>query len=149
MSTRITALKLFALVFTAALFALPAAAQTVKQDGRHVLIVVDDGYIRLDTRSGEIARCTGEPDKLTCRLAADERRAYVDEIERLESRIDRLEERIAQIEAGKDTMPGKENGLALPSDDEIDRALDTTDKIFRRFFGLVRELKRDFEQDQL
>ncbi len=135
------------LAFAAALLVTSAAAQAVKQDGRHVLIVVDDGYIRLDTASGEIARCTGEPDKLTCRLAADERRAYLDEIERLEGRIDLLEGRIAQLEDRAEKQPG--STMRLPSDDEIDRALDTTDEIFRRFFGLVRELKRDLEQDQL
>ncbi len=140
-------MKYLALALAAALLAAPVAAQTVKRDGRHVLIVVDDGYIRLDTASGEIARCTGEPDKLTCRLAADERRAYLNEIERLESRIDHLEGRIAQLEIRSETRP--DSTSRFPSDDELDRALDTTDEIFRRFFGLVRELKRDFEQDQL
>ena len=135
-------MKPLVLIIAAALLAAPAAAQTVKQDGRHVLIVVDDGYIRLDTTSGEIARCTGEPDKLTCRLAADERRAYLDE-------IDRLEQRIAQLESRPEAAREPESTMRLPSDEELDRALDTTDEIFRRFFGLVRELKRDFEQDQL
>ena len=142
-------MKPLVLIIAAALLAAPAAAQTVKQDGRHVLIVVDDGYIRLDTTSGEIARCTGEPDKLTCRLAADERRAYLDEIDRLEGRIDRLEQRIAQLESRPEAAREPESTMRLPSDEELDRALDTTDEIFRRFFGLVRELKRDFEQDQL
>ncbi|HMB48525.1 MAG TPA: hypothetical protein VKN63_09645 [Afifellaceae bacterium] len=128
--------------------------QTISQNGRYTLVVVDDGFIRLDTQSGEISRCTGDPDKLTCRLAADERLAYIGEIERLESRIDDLEERTARLEStgtATDRAPAmsRNQDFGLPSDEEIDHALGVTDKIFRRFFGMVRDLRRDMEQDRL
>jgi hypothetical protein len=139
------------LIALAALTCATAAdAQTVQQKGRYSLVVVDDGFIRLDTVSGEIARCTGDPDKLTCRLAADERMAYVDEIDRLEGRIDELEDRVARLEdAAVAPRLGNGRDFGLPSDEEIDEALDMTDKVFRRFFGMVRELKRDLEEDRL
>jgi hypothetical protein len=142
------------LAFAALLLAAPAlATEPVQQTGRYTLVVVDDGFIRLDTQSGEIARCTGDPDKLTCRLAADERLAYIGEIERLESRIDALEERVAALEARPESRRGRKFGqrrdFGLPSDEEIDEALDMTDKVFRRFFGMVQDLKRDLEEDRL
>jgi len=140
--------------FAALTLSAPANAEEIQQTGRYTLVVVDDGFIRLDTQSGEIARCTGDPDKLTCRLAADERLAYIDEIERLEDRIDGLEERVTKLEAARPAPRrgpafGKRRDYGLPSDEEIDEALDLTDKVFRRFFGLVQDLKRDMEQDRL
>lgn len=136
--------------FAALTYATTADAQTVQQKGRYSLVVVDDGFIRLDTVSGEIARCTGDPERLTCRLAADERRAYLDEIDRLEIRIDNLEGRVAALEAGAEAPRlGYGRDFGLPSDEEIDEALDMTDKVFRRFFGMVKELKRDLEEDRL
>jgi len=143
-------MKRLAFVLAASILATPAAAQTIKQDGRHALVVVDDGFIRLDTESGEVAYCTGEPDRLTCRLAPDERLAYIGEIERLEARIDDLEKRVAQMESvAEPSLDGGDDRFGLPSDEEIDKVMTTTDKIFRRFFGLVRELKKDLEQDRL
>lgn len=147
-----------AFVLAATMLASPAAAQktgetigeTIRQDDRYALIVVDDGYIRLDTQSGEVARCTGKPDTLTCRLAADERLAYVSEIERLETRLDELEARMGALEAERAERPlADSRRYGLPSDEELDEVMTMTDKVFRRFFGLVRELKRDIEQDQL
>ena len=140
--------------FAALMLSAPANAETIQQSGRYTLVVIDDGFIRLDTQSGEIARCTGDPDKLTCRLAADERLAYIGEIERLEERIDALEERMARLEAaGPARRRGREFGrreeYGLPSDEEIDQALTMTDKVFRRFFGLVQDLKRDMDEDRL
>jgi hypothetical protein len=146
------------LAFAAMTLAAPVNAQddsqTISQNGRYTLVVVDDGFIRLDTQSGEISRCTGDPDKLTCRLAADERLAYIGEIERLEGRIDDLEKRTARLEStgtatNRAPAMSRNQDYGLPSDEEIDHALGVTDKIFRRFFGMVRDLRKDMEQDRL
>jgi hypothetical protein len=44
---------------------------------------IDDGYLRLDLRSGEVATCRQHPDGWTCTLAAEERTALESEIARL------------------------------------------------------------------
>jgi hypothetical protein len=45
---------------------------------------IDDGYLRLDLRSGEVATCRSHPGGWTCTLAAEERAALENEIARLQ-----------------------------------------------------------------
>jgi hypothetical protein len=45
---------------------------------------IDDGYLRLDLRSGEVATCRPHPGGWTCTLAAEERTALESEIARLQ-----------------------------------------------------------------
>jgi hypothetical protein len=45
---------------------------------------IDDGYLRLDLRSGEVATCRSHPGGWTCTLAAEERSALENEIARLQ-----------------------------------------------------------------
>jgi hypothetical protein len=45
---------------------------------------IDDGYLRLDLRSGEVASCRQNPGGWTCTLAAEERTALENEIARLQ-----------------------------------------------------------------
>jgi hypothetical protein len=45
---------------------------------------IDDGYLRLDLRSGEVANCRAQPGGWTCTLAAEERTALENEIARLQ-----------------------------------------------------------------
>jgi hypothetical protein len=45
---------------------------------------IDDGYLRLDLRSGEVATCRPHPGGWTCTLAAEERAALENEIARLQ-----------------------------------------------------------------
>jgi hypothetical protein len=45
---------------------------------------IDDGYLRLDLRSGEVATCRPQPGGWTCTLAAEERTALENEIARLQ-----------------------------------------------------------------
>ncbi|MDH3195642.1 MAG: hypothetical protein OEL78_04935, partial [Hyphomicrobiales bacterium] len=69
----------------------PAAAQTVVREGRYAIVPVEDGFLRLDTRTGAVSRCTGKIGRLACRILPDERLAYEAEIGRLANRIDELE----------------------------------------------------------
>ena len=45
---------------------------------------IDDGYLRLDLRSGEVATCRSNPGGWTCTLAPEERSALENEIARLQ-----------------------------------------------------------------
>ena len=135
------------------IFALadPVAAQTVVRDGRYAIVPVEDGFLRLDTGTGAVSRCTGEIDRLTCRILPDERLAYEAEIGRLEDRIDELESRVAVLEANRPLggLDAPDGDGELPSEEEIDKVMTLAEKVMRRFFGFVKELKRDLETDQL
>jgi hypothetical protein len=129
----------------------PVSAQSVVREGRYALVPVEDGFLRLDTGTGAVSRCTGEIGRLTCRILPDERLAYEAEIGRLEDRIDELEGRVAVMEKNRafGSLDAPDSDGDLPSEEEIDKVMSLAEKVMRRFFGFVKELKRDLETDQL
>src|SRR5271165_2724055 len=64
---------------------------------------IDNGYLRLDLRSGEVAACRPHPGGWTCALAAEECTALENEIGRLQRDNALLKNALL------------EHGLALPS----------------------------------
>jgi len=106
------------------------------QNGRFTFTPVTDGQLRLDTHTGQVSLCQRKPDGWTCEAVADDRAAYDKEIGRLRDRIVELE--AAQKRDGKPS-------LQLPSDAEIDRAMNFFEKMFRRFLGMIENLRRETE----
>ena len=104
---------------------LPGSAHAQEGEQRYQLQRTDNGYARIDTRTGEISTCTERGDQLVCRMAADERTALMEEIAALEQRVAALE------------TSGV--GRALPTDEEVDRAVGIMERMMRGFLGIVRE----------
>lgn len=126
--------------FTLALAAAPAHAG---EQGRYTLERTGDSYVRLDRQTGAVSTCTDRNGQLVCRLAADDRQAFEDEIDRLEGRLDRLERRVAALEAAK-----PEAGRSpLPSDEDVDKTLDFMERFFRRFLGIVKDFDQEMRKD--
>jgi len=103
---------------------------------RYRIEKTDKGYVRMDTRT-----CEESAGQLVCRIAADERLALQEEIERLQIKLEALDARVAKLEA----LPAIPRAL-VPSDEEIDKSLDAMEKFFHRFMGIVKELDKDNEQ---
>lgn len=82
-----------------------ARSQTAPADenGRYALSATDNGYLRLDTRTGAVSICTGKGG-WTCRVVPDERAALDQEIGRLRGQIDRLK---TQLASRDETVTGK------------------------------------------
>lgn len=114
-------------------------SQAMAVEDRYALVPTEEGALRIDRESGEVSRC--ESDGTVCRLLPDERLAYEREIERLADRVDALEERLAVLETA--------GPRGLPDEEDLDRALDLTERTLRRFFGMMRELGRDTEPERL
>ncbi|MCK5748272.1 MAG: hypothetical protein KAH44_18790, partial [Oricola sp.] len=72
---------------TALLAPLLAAAPASAENGRYVMEKTGEGYVRMDTASGEMSICTEKNGQLVCKLAADERAAFQDALDRLEERV--------------------------------------------------------------
>ena len=53
-------------------------------DGRFALYRIDDGFVRLDRRTGEVAACSRRADGWACDAAAEERTAFDQKLERLQ-----------------------------------------------------------------
>jgi hypothetical protein len=134
--TRFAILCVSALVLSAPAqaFAEQAAAN------RYTMEKTDNGFVRLDTHTGEMSICTQQAGQLVCRLAADERRAFEDSLSDLSARVENLESRLDAMAPPEDSM-----GAGIPDEEELDQALGAMEKMMRRFFGLAEELQRDFD----
>ena len=82
-------------------------------------------------------------DQLVCKIAADERAAFQDEIDRLQAKLDEVEAACRQAR-GAAAIPE----VLLPSDEEVDKSLDIMEKFFNRFMGIVKELDKDEAEPQ-
>ncbi len=128
MSTRLAAATL--------LLALAATNGASAQEERYAIERTADGYVRLDTRTGQMSACAEQSGQLVCRLAVDDREALQDDIDALQARLAAVEDRLAALEG----LPA----AGLPSEDEFEQSLSYMEQFFRRFMGLVKEF--DSEQ---
>ena len=141
------------LIAVLAALAAPALAEDIDaletEDGRYVLVERGADVVRLDTRTGSVSVCREKQTGWACALAADERDALEAESDRLADRMERLEVELRRIDERLGAAPPPP-APAKPdkNDAEVERALDLAEKMFRRFFGLVRELRRENEMDR-
>lgn len=97
-----------------------------------------DQFIRLDTVTGNISACSRATGQWICKSAADDRKAYRDEISRLEQKNRQLELKIATIEKKLDS---RQDGLVLRLPDEaaIDRMMGYLRSMMEKFIDMARQ----------
>ena len=129
------------------LLAAPAAAQDAPatENGRYSLNRTDDGYLRLDQQTGHLSVCMRRELGWACHPVPDERSALEDEIARLQKDNAALKK---EMLARGVTPPGVAKGQnqpdgASPSDADIDRAMATAERIWRRLVDMIGRLQRD------
>ncbi|MDQ0325061.1 hypothetical protein J2R99_000910 [Rhodopseudomonas julia] len=119
---------------------------------RYVFVPIEKGALRLDTKTGEVSRCESMGEGAVCRLVADERLAYQEEIEALSQRLDRLETKLEKLTIAplSPSTPNRDDErMTTEEQEKLNRFFDLTDQVMRRFFGMVEDLKRDFNDDRL
>lgn len=115
-----------------------ASVASAGEHQRYELRETDNGYVRLDTSTGEMSICEQRGSQLVCRMAADERMALQDEIDRLNESLRALEERVAALEKAPPVA-------VLPSEEQFDRTLGYMQRFFRGFMDIMKEYDRDQE----
>jgi hypothetical protein len=135
---RIAALLLLALAATPAAAAEPSAA------GRYAFVPAEKGTLRLDTATGAVSLCVGDGANLACTLLRDDVRDLGSEAGKLQERIAALEARVAALEA-----EARSTRDALTDAESMDKVMVLTDRMMRQFFGMVRDMKREFEREGL
>lgn len=126
-------------LLAAPLLIVLAASGAGAAEDRYVLEKSDDGFVRMDRQTGEMSTCRQEGAALVCKLAADERTAYQDEIDRLQGAVDALDERVVKLE----------NSLAsrleskLPTEEEFGKTLGYMERFLRSFMDVVEDLDKD------
>lgn len=163
MTGRILAASLAAILLVAA----PVQAEENPLDkDRYLLSETGDGFLRLDRESGRVSLCKKVNDAWRCVPLPDAEQALEEEIAALTIENERLTARNRELEAkilaigrsaeeamggldGKDGAPGVQPpsvGLTNEDEKKLDEALDFTERAMRRFFGLMKELRKELEE---
>jgi hypothetical protein len=103
------------------------------EDNRFRLEKTETGYIRLDQKTGAVSFCREDQGSLTCRMAADERQAFEQELDLLAKRVDALEQKLG---TGAPSA-------TVPSDAEIEKSLSIMEQVMRRFMGIINEFRAE------
>ena len=144
-------------VFILAALALagPAAfAQGTPAEGddtRYTFNRADDGYLRLDGRTGQVSICTRRSVGWACQVVADERTALEAEIARLQGENVTLKK---ELIARNLPLPGtvkpeppagkpEEPRVQLPSDAELNKVMNFMEKVWRRLVEMIVTLQKD------
>ena len=131
------------------LLALLAGNASAAEPDRYRLEKTPNGYVRMDTTTGEMSVCQEKWGELVCKMAADERTAVQDEIERLQSDMKALEDRLATVKALEERVKALENSLtakienSLPTEEDFNKTMSYMERFFRGFMDIVK----DFESE--
>lgn len=126
-----------AVIFTQLLFLSVSASYAMAEENeRYTLERSGDSFVRMDRQTGEMSICEERSGQLVCKLAADERAAFQDEVDSLESRLKALDERVVKLETSRPARLDQ----ALPSDEQIDKTVETMGKFLRGFMGIMKDL---------
>ena len=138
-----------------------AAQSTVAQstpsegdDTRYSYNRVDDGYLRLDLRSGEVSLCNHRAVGWSCEVLPDDRRKLDDEIARLRSEnaalkkvlLDRglsLPASVSETPVAADKDPEPKSSKSAERSAEIERVKTLVGQMWRRLVEMIMNLQRD------
>jgi hypothetical protein len=163
-----TTIAAAAVIFSLAFFlggigAASAQSMPDPENGRYALSPVNDGVIRLDTRTGAISTCNNTGTGWACYAAPDERAALDTEIGRLQGDNEKLR---AQLAAREPTVTGKIDEplpktdslkkpepkiadgerkieIPLPSDRDMDRVMSFLEQAWRRLVEMANRMQKE------
>jgi hypothetical protein len=134
-----------------ALVAPLAHAQTPEtEDNRYQFNRVEDGYLRLDLKTGQVSLCSRRPVGWACQAVPDDRAAYDGEIARLQGENAALKKAMLDRSLA---LPGGvtpdapavrgDRDLKLPNHADVDRMVSAVEKVWRRLVEMLMSLHKD------
>jgi hypothetical protein len=123
-------------------------------DTRYTFHRADDGYLRLDGRSGQVSMCNRRTSGWQCHLIPDERGALEAEIARLQSdnavlKRELLTRNLPLPEGMRPDQPTPKSYVQrpqLPDDAELNRIMNMMEKIWRRMVEMILSVQRDLQK---
>jgi hypothetical protein len=130
------------------------SAPPESDDARYSFGRVDDGYLRLDGRTGQVSICTRRSAGWACQAVADERTALEAEIVRLQRENAALKK---EFVARNLPLPGAvrpdspaakpdEPRLELPNDADVNKVMNFVEKVWRRLVEMIVTLQKDMNK---
>lgn len=148
--------RVFASALLAAIATFPAAAQIRdvprEAPGRYTMQPVDGGFLRLDTQTGAVSMCRpGAGGTVSCQPSVGEQRQTIaDELARLrtenielKAEIKRLEEIAGGGRPGGPSIEPPTEKFQLPSEQDVDQALDYVERMYKKFRDRLRNLESE------
>jgi hypothetical protein len=147
----------FAMPLALLLTALPVAAVAQSgspdtENGRYSFNRVEDGFLRLDQRTGQVSLCNRRTMGWSCHPVPDERAALEEEIARLQKdnaalKKDMLARGITPPGGPAAQAPSPSTAdkptLKVPSDAELDRAMAVMERLWKRLVDMVQRWQRE------
>jgi hypothetical protein len=145
--------RTFAIAVAALCWIAPALADDATPDsdhGRYTFNKVDDGYLRLDTRSGDVSVCRKHEVGWACQAAPQDRAVLENEIARLRTDNAALKKELLAhglpLPAG--TMPEVAGGgdasvtLRLPDNADVDQAVAFVGRMWQRLVDAIARAQK-------
>jgi hypothetical protein len=119
-------------------------------EGRFTFSRMNDGYVRLDNRTGQVSFCSKRTVGWTCQLAPEDRGVLENEIARLQEENASLKKELLArglplpgSMKGEPPVVHNERTFSLPSDPNIDRMKLIVEKAWRRLVDMISALQKD------
>ena len=141
-----------ALTIAGALIAPAARAQTPEnEDNRYQFNRVEDGYLRLDLKTGQVSLCSRRTVGWACLTVADDRAAFDGEIARLQGENAALKKAMLDrglplpggVTSAAPAARGGDRDLKLPNHADVDRMVAAVEKVWRRLVEMLMSLQKD------
>jgi hypothetical protein len=131
----------------------PVLAEDATPDtagGRYTLNKIADGFVRLDTQTGEVALCSQRAVGWACQAAPEDRAAFESEIARLRGENAALKQAMLlhglPLPSGVAPEPPNADSnditIRLPDNADIDRAVAYVGRVWRRFVEVVARAQK-------
>ncbi|MBK9079114.1 MAG: hypothetical protein IPL91_08295 [Hyphomicrobium sp.] len=130
-----------------------SAEPAPQSNGRYTMTPIEGGFIRLDSETGAVARCTGKDDNWTCEpvkdgtAVAQDRAKLEDENKALKEQLKKLEGATppaadATPPSGSPTEPPGGAVSQLPTEEEIDKAFDYVERMYKKLRDRIQKLEQ-------
>jgi hypothetical protein len=117
--------------------------------GRYAIQSSDGGFVRLDTETGAVSHCRQSNGTWHCDALVQDHGALQDQVRALSARVDDLTAAVGslkgEIAALKAATP-PESKLTPEEERELDKAMGLAERLMKRFFDMVRDLKSEEKQ---
>ena len=133
-----------------ATYALAQNSSPANPPPRYSFQRVDDGFLRLDNSSGQIAFCSAHTVGWACQAVPEDRAALEKEIARLQDEVTKLKTEIAGLLAPlppprppADLTPAPTSDEAKQLRQDIDRARAAIENAWRRLVDMIMNFQKD------